>query len=224
VGIFRGFQKGGLEFHADLILPYHNDFQSIPMHGQFLLIQLETINEAVLGRIASFSSRGKLSSSSGEEFSLRALRDNRSIPEDLREAYLKYKVNIRVLGVLRIPLSGKLIFVASHRRLPHVGSQVAFPSSAVLQEIVGHTIDGAAIGHFALGEYSYASGSDHYSHSIRMANTFGLMTKAVLDSVMFLRSRRSWWFSLQERDQVPFMTRSWQGVSNWIYAVSALLM
>jgi hypothetical protein len=165
VGIFRGFQKGGLEFHADLVLPYRNDFQSIPMHGQFLLIQLETINEAVLGRIASFSSRGKLSSSSGEEFSLRALRDNRSIPEDLREVYLKYKVNIRVLGVLRIPLSGKLIFVASHRRLPHVGSQVAFPSSAVLQEIVGHTIDGAAIGHFALGEYIYASGSNHYSQT-----------------------------------------------------------
>jgi hypothetical protein len=54
VGIFRGFQTGGMEFHADLVLPYRNDFQSIPMHGQFLLIQLETINEAVLGRIASF--------------------------------------------------------------------------------------------------------------------------------------------------------------------------
>ena len=42
VGVFRGFQQGGLEFHADLVLPYRNEFQNIPMHGQFLLVQLET--------------------------------------------------------------------------------------------------------------------------------------------------------------------------------------
>jgi hypothetical protein len=45
-----------MEFHADLVLPYRNDFQSMPMHGQSLLVQLETPDEAVLGRIASFSS------------------------------------------------------------------------------------------------------------------------------------------------------------------------
>src|SRR5256886_16907992 len=113
-GVFRGFQAGGLEFHADLVLPYRNDFQSIPMHGQFLLVQLETPNEAVLGRIASFSSEGKLSSGYGEEFNLRAVRENRPVPDDLREEYLKYKVNIRVLGVLRNNSKGDLSFVASH--------------------------------------------------------------------------------------------------------------
>ncbi len=159
VGIFRGFREGGLEFHADLVLPYRIDFQSIPMHGQFILVQLETPDEAVLGRIASFSSEGKLSSGYGEEFNLRALRENRSIPDDLREEYLKYKVNIRVLGVLRNNSNGDLSFVASHRRLPHVGSPVAFPSSSVLQEIAGHNLQGAEIGHFALGEYIYAYGS-----------------------------------------------------------------
>ena len=159
VGIFRGFREGGLEFHADLVLPYRNEFQSVPMHGQFLLVQLETPNEAVLGRIASFSSDGKLSSEYGEEFNIRALRDDRSVPEDLREDYLKYRVNIRVLGVLRNTVNGNLTFVASHRRLPHVGSYVAFPSDAVLREIVGHYLAGAAIGHFALGEYIYSYGS-----------------------------------------------------------------
>lgn len=159
VGIFRGFREGGLEFHADLVLPYRNEFQSVPMHGQFLLVQLETPNEAVLGRIASFSSDGKLSSEYGEEFNIRALRDDRSIPEDLREDYLKYRVNIRVLGVLRNTMNGNLTFVTSHRRLPHVGSYVAFPSNKVLREIVGHNLDGAAIGHFALGEYIYSYGS-----------------------------------------------------------------
>ncbi len=161
VGIFRGFQQGGMEFHADLVLPYRNEFQNIPMHGQFLLVQLETPDEAVLGRIASFSSEGKLSSGSGEEFNIRAVREDRPIPEDLREQYLKYRVNIRVLGVLRKNGKG-LTFVPSHRRLPHVGSKVAFPASDVLREIAGHNIEGVPIGHLAFGEYIYAAGDTHF--------------------------------------------------------------
>ena len=159
IGVFRGFREGGLEFHADLVLPYRHDFQRIPMHGQFLLVQLESPDEAVLGRIASFSSEGKLAFGSGEEFNIRAMRDGRPVPEDLREQYLKYKVNIRVLGVLRLDVDETLVFVPSHRRLPHVGSPVAFPSGEVLREIAGHNVAGAAIGHFALGEYIYAEGS-----------------------------------------------------------------
>jgi hypothetical protein len=161
VGIFRGFQQGGMEFHADLVLPYRNEFQNIPMHGQFLLVQLETSDEAVLGRIASFSSEGKLSFGSGEEFNIRAVREDRAIPEDLREQYLKYRVNIRVLGVLRKNGNG-LTFVPSHRRLPHVGSKVAFPANDVLREIAGHNIEGAPIGHLAFGEYIYAAGDAEF--------------------------------------------------------------
>lgn len=159
VGVFRGFREGGLEFHADLALPYRNDFQRIPMHGQFVLVQLETPEEAVLGRIASFSSEGKLSSGSGEEFNIRAVQEQREIPEDLREQYLKYRVNIRVLGVLRNSAGNELTFVPSHRRLPHVGSAVAFPSGEVLKEVCGHNTPGAQIGHFALGEYIFAQDS-----------------------------------------------------------------
>ncbi len=159
VGVFKGFREGGLEFHADLVLPYRNEFQSIPMHGQFLLVQLENPNEAVLGRITAFSSEGKLSSGAGEEFNIRAVREDRPVPEDLREQYLKYRVNIRVLGVLRTDARGQLAFVPSHRRLPHVGSPVAFPSGDVLRELAGHNVAGAEIGHFALGEYVYGDGS-----------------------------------------------------------------
>lgn len=159
VGVFKGFREGGLEFHADLVLPYRNDFQSIPMHGQFLLVQLENPNEAVLGRVTAFSSEGKLSSGAGEEFNIRAVQENRQVPEDLREQYLKYRVNIRVLGVLRIDNRSQIAFVPSHRRLPHVGSPVAFPSGEVLRELAGHNAEGAEIGHFALGEYIYAEGS-----------------------------------------------------------------
>ena len=157
--MFKGFREGGLEFHADLVLPYRNEFQNIPMHGQFLLVQLETPNEGVLGRITAFSSEGKLASGAGEEFNIRAVREDRPVPEDLREQYLKYRVNIRVLGVVRSDARGQITFVPSHRRLPHVGSPVAFPSGDVLRELAGHNIEGAEIGHYALGEYIYAERS-----------------------------------------------------------------
>lgn len=159
VGVFRGFREGGMEFHADLALPYRTEFHNTPMHGQFLLVQLETPDEAVLGRITSLSSEGRLSGPSGEDFNIRAVRDRRAVPEGLREDYLKYRVNIRVLGVLR-KNNGSLVFVPSHRRLPHVGSPVAFPSGAVLREIAGHNQLGAELGFFALGEYIFAKGDE----------------------------------------------------------------
>lgn len=159
VGVFRGFREGGLEFHADLALPYRSEFQSRPMHGQFVLVQLETPDEGVLGRITSLSSEGKLSSGSGEEFNIRAVREDRPIPETLREDYLKYRVNIRVLGVVRRNGTA-LTFVPSHRRLPHVGSPVAFPSDDVLREIAGHNEAGALIGHLAMGEYIFHPGAN----------------------------------------------------------------
>ena len=158
IGIFRGFREGGLEFHADLALPYQSTFQNIPMHGQLVLVQLETPNEAVLGRITSLSSEGRLTGASGEDFNIRAMRESRQVPEQLREDYLKYRVDIRVLGVLRVNSDKKFTFVASHRRLPHVGSPVAFVDHGILKELVGHESDGAVIGHYALGEYVFTGG------------------------------------------------------------------
>jgi uncharacterized protein len=158
VGIFRGFSEGGLEFHADLIFRYRNEFQRIPMHGQFVLVQLETEGEAVLGRITSIASEGRLASGSGEDYGLRAVDEDRPIPEDLRDQYLKYRVNIRTLGVLRL-VDGQLIYAASHRRLPHVGSKVAFLAEEVLREVAGHNVEGAELGFLALGEFIY-SGDD----------------------------------------------------------------
>jgi len=158
VGIFRGFKQGGLEFHAEIVLPYKNSFQTAPMHGQFVLIQLESEEEGVLGRITSISAEGRLTSGSGEDYGIRAVSDERSIPEDLREQYLKYCVEIRVLGVLRIN-DGQVVFAASHRRLPHVGSKVAFLSDDLLREVAGHNLDGVDIGYLALGEFIY-SGND----------------------------------------------------------------
>src|ERR1051325_7170156 len=159
VGIFRGFSEGGLEFHADIVLPYQNQFQSIPMHGQFLIVQLAHENEAVLGRITSMFSEGRLASSTGEDYGIRVMREDREVPDDLRDQYLKYRVNIRVLGVMRFT-GREVLFAPSHRRLPHVGSRVAFLSHELLREISGHNDSGADLGFFALGEFIYARGDE----------------------------------------------------------------
>src|SRR5439155_5486980 len=181
-----------LEFHADLVLPYRNELQSTPMHGQFLLVQLEHEDEAVLGRITSMSSQGRLASGAGEDYGIRAVADDRPVPEDLREQYLKYKVNIRVLGVVRL-VGGKLQYAASHRRLPHVGSKVAFLADDVLQEVAGHNIAGAQIGFFTLGEFIYSGTDPRLSREDWMQ----LKTPAIITKfdVSHLSSRRSFVFA-----------------------------
>lgn len=154
-GIFKGFVEGGMEFHADLVLSYDQRINSHPMHGMYLLIKLENENEAVLGRITSVSSEGKLASGVGEDYNLRAAQNNYPIPEDLKEQYSKYRVNVRVLGGLRLE-DEKVVFIPSFRRIPSVGSVVAFPSDDVLKELANSNSEGTPIGVFALGEYVYA--------------------------------------------------------------------
>ncbi len=160
--MFTGFMAcgGSLEFHADLVLPYRREFQYQPMHGHYLLVQLASSNEAMLGRIVSLGSDGTLASSRSEDENLRALREVGAISEQDREKNLKYRVNLQILGVLRKNGPEPFTFVASHRRLPPLGSHVAFPTGEVLREIAGHNLAGAAIGHLALGEYIYASSED----------------------------------------------------------------
>ncbi len=166
IGVFRGFSEGGLEFHADLVLPYRAEYAEQPMHGQFLLVRLTDDDEAVLGRITAMRSEGRLVESEGEDYLLRQVIGNRDIPDDLRDQYLKFHVNIRVLGVLR-QIQGRLTFVPSHRRLPNVGSPVALPTPRVLREIAGHSENrdaGAALGFLAMGEFIWARRLDGTVH------------------------------------------------------------
>ena len=158
VGMFRGATGGGLEFHADLTLPYKDHFHSAPMHGQFVLVELASPEEAVLGRITSIAAQGGLTSTAGEEYGLRAIAEEREIPDDLRKRYLRYRIDIRMLGVLRCE-TDDLIFAPSHRRLPHVGARVAFLPDDVLSRVAGGT-EGAEIGHYALGEFAYSGKKD----------------------------------------------------------------
>jgi hypothetical protein len=153
VGMFRGASGAGMEFHADLTLPYKDAYHALPMHGQFVLVELASPKEAVLGRVTAVSAQGRLTSEAGEEYGLRAVKEERAIPEDLREQYVRYRVDVRLLGVLRSE-NGALVFAPSQRRLPHVGAKVAFLPDDVLARVVGGT-QGTEIGFYALGEFVY---------------------------------------------------------------------
>lgn len=197
VGIFRGFSEGGLEFHADLVLPYRSEYHYLPMHGWFLLVRLADENEAVLGRITSLRSEGRLVSPEGEDYSIRMVTENREFPEDLKEQYLKYRVNIRVLGVLRKAGPEGLVFVPSHRRLPHVGSPVAFPDDEVLQYIAGHFEEGADLGFLAMGEFIWARGGSSVDGRLKVEPWMRFMDPPVVVRfpVKNLVSRRTFVFA-----------------------------
>lgn len=161
VGSFAGFAESGLEFHADVVVPYRLDLQSIPLHGHFILVQLADDSEAILGRITTVRAQGRLTSPIGEDFAVRQVLEDREIPDDLRERFLKYRIDLRVLGVLRERREA-LSFVPSHRRVPHVGAKVAFLSPRLLRFAVA--ADGGdglqELGFFTLGEFVYAESDE----------------------------------------------------------------
>ena len=159
IGFFVGLTEGGLEFGAELTLRYDRIYQSIPMLGQFVIVELERPDEAVLGRITAISSHGRLASAAGEDVGASAVDQRRSMPEDLRQQFLRYKCSVRLLGLLRETQPGTITFAPSHRRLPHMGSQVMFAEDAVLQTVAGATRPGDPIGYLAFGEFVYAQGT-----------------------------------------------------------------
>ncbi|HUR26057.1 MAG TPA: DUF87 domain-containing protein [Candidatus Thermoplasmatota archaeon] len=169
IGVFRGFSEGGLEFHADILINYKNEYQDMPMHGAFILVELGSKQEAVVGRITKLSPEGRLSSSQGEEFAIRHLADGRPIPEDIKKGYLRYRVSLRVLGILRVE-NGQLRYAASHRRLPHVGSTVSWPTPDILKFLARHGEKGAPLGFLALGEYIYGGDDPRFVKQPWMQN------------------------------------------------------
>ena len=163
MGTFAGLSERDKEFHAQIVVPYKAVPAQVPLHGQFVLLQLESDDEAILGRITTVASEGKLTSSDGDDYVTRAALEEREVPDDLRARYLKYRIDIRNLGVLRLR-DGALRFSPSHRRMPHVGSKVALLPDEVLRFVAQASPAGddattaAEIGWLAFGEYVYARG------------------------------------------------------------------
>ena len=157
IGSFKGFAERGLEFAADLVIPYRSQDIPHPQLGQFILVELSNANEAALGRITKMTPAGLLTSAEGEDYIEKMRERGEAVPEDLKQRKLKYRVQVKLLGAVR---RDPFRFAPSQRRLPHLGARVAWPSPAVLKRLCGLGCKAedqkTDLGDFALGEFIYS--------------------------------------------------------------------
>jgi DNA helicase HerA-like ATPase len=193
MGTFKGFNEKGLEFAAEIVAPYHSSMLDRPQLGQFLLVELGSNEEAALGRITRFVPTGLLATAEGEDYVNTMQRRQQQVPEDLKEQRLKYRVQVKLLGAVKL-IDGKIAYVPSQRRLPHLGARVALPSSEVLGAICRLSQGTTDLGDFVLGEFVY-SGSmvvqrDPTFRSIdpKLTVTFNIRNLVARRSVIFARA------------------------------------
>ena len=77
VGMFKGFAEEGLEFRAEIVSPYQPSEDLTPRIGQFLLVELDSPDEAALGRITRFFPVGVLAGQEGDEYLAEMHRSNK---------------------------------------------------------------------------------------------------------------------------------------------------
>jgi len=164
VGTFKGFVEEGLEFRAEMVFPYRPSEELTPRIGQFILVELGSPDEAVIGRITRFFPMGIMAGAEGDEYVAEMMRDSKEIPSQVKERRLRYNVKVKLLGGLRMDKQqgrGTLRFVPAVRKLPHLGSRVALLSKEVLSFLCGLGAQGTsanAIGFYSLGELIYNGG------------------------------------------------------------------
>ena len=171
MGTFKGFSERGYEFAAEIVTPYDATMLEKPQLGQFLLIELGDLQEASLGRITKFVPSGLLATSEGEDYMNTMQRREQDVPEDLKKDKLKYRVEIKLLGAVKIAKDDngieKIIFVPSQRRLPHLGAKVSLPSDEVLKELCSLSDGDTDLGDYVLGEFIYSGGVSESDNMFR---------------------------------------------------------
>ncbi|MCS6805947.1 MAG: DUF87 domain-containing protein [Acidobacteriota bacterium] len=153
-GTFKGFNEKGLEFAAEIVAPYNASMLERPQLGQFLLVELGSPEEAALGRITRFVPTGLLTTPEGEDYINTMQRRQQPVPEDLKQQRLKYRVQIKLLGAVRMN-GDEVMYVPSQRRLPHLGARVALPSEKVLGALCKLSGGQTELGDYVLGEFVY---------------------------------------------------------------------
>jgi len=197
MGTFKGFTERGYEFAAEIVTPYIASMLERPQLGQFLLIELGDPQEASLGRITKFVPSGLLSTAEGEDYMNTMQRRDQQVPEDLKKDKLKYRVEIKLLGAVKVIKNEegveKIIFVPSQRRLPHLGAYVALPSTDVLKELCSLSGGETNLGNYVLGEFIYSGGTGISTNIFRKISpelivNFNIQNLVSKRSVVFARA------------------------------------
>ncbi|MBI2907471.1 MAG: DUF87 domain-containing protein [Chloroflexi bacterium] len=166
VGTFKGFIEEGLEFRAEMVFPYRPSEELTPRIGQFILVELGSSDEAVIGRITHFVPVGIMAGAEGDEYVAEMMRESKEIPSQVKERRLRYNVRVKLLGGLRIDRQqGNEMprFVPAVRKLPHLGSRVGILNKEVLSFLCGLGAQDASsntIGFYSLGELIYSGGEE----------------------------------------------------------------
>jgi hypothetical protein len=154
MGTFKGSTDKSLEFSAEIVAEYNENMLDTPQLGQFLLIELAHEEEASLGRITRFVPSGLLASAEGEDYLNAMQKQHQPVDEKLKKQYLKYRVQVKLLGAVKVK-EGKIIYVPSQRRLPHLGAKVTLPSDEVLRALCGLSQGKTSLGYYVLGEFIF---------------------------------------------------------------------
>src|SRR5438445_11383996 len=93
IGMFKGFIESGLEFKAEIVVPYHTEFT--PLLGSFLVVEISKQNY-LLGRITKFHRVGLMVSYDAEDYLAQLTRAGRSMPEDAKAAERRYNVHVKL--------------------------------------------------------------------------------------------------------------------------------
>lgn len=178
IGIFKGFAESGLEFRAEIVVPYHTEFT--PLLGSFLLVSVFG-DDHLLGRITKFYPAGVMAGGEAEDYLARLMKAGRTVPEDVKEAKLRYNVNVKLLGGLTADSKGQPQYRASIRRLPHLGAFVGIPNTETLRFIcslgTGTGEKPALLGHLALGDVVFdGNGNDSLTISFDVRRLVGRRT------------------------------------------------
>lgn len=162
IGFFKGFAESGLEFKAEIVSPYNEQYR--PMLGSFILVFVNQQN-LILGRITKFNPVGIMTGIEGDEYLADLARMKRQdIPEELKESKLRYNLSVKLLGGIEYNFNdSQFIFHPSIRKLPHLGAPVKEPTVNLLKFIcsLGSQSDdteiskAVTIGHYTLGEQVY---------------------------------------------------------------------
>jgi hypothetical protein len=192
MGTFKGFNEKGLEFAAEIIAPYDGTMLDRPQLGQFLLIELGSSEEAALGRITRFVPSGLLATAEGEDYVNTMQYRKQPVPEDLKKQRLKYRVQVKLLGAVKVN-KGKVIYVPSQRRLPHLGAKVALPSPEVLKVLCTLSEGKTDLGEYVLGEFVFCGAGKDQGEKFRFVDpeltvSFDILNLVSRRSVVFARA------------------------------------
>ncbi len=153
VGVFKGFSETGLEFKAEIVSPYQPEFS--PILGSFLLVSV-THEDYLLGRIINFHPVGVMTGGEADDYLAKLMMTGRQVPENIKEAKLRYNVTVKLLGGLHTDQDGGIQYRPSIRQLPHLGTFVGEPSEEAIRFICGLGVEEgekpALLGHLSMGD------------------------------------------------------------------------